>query len=61
MSGSGSMSAREHGITEQSVSVLLEEALSSFPEPPPLARLRGFACGKVDFPMGACYQGSDFP
>jgi CheY-specific phosphatase CheX len=34
MSGSGSMSAREHGITEQSVSVLLEEALSSFPEPP---------------------------
>jgi hypothetical protein len=26
-----------------------------------LTRLRGFACGKVDFPMGACYQGSDFP
>jgi chemotaxis protein CheX len=46
MSGSGSMSAREHGITEQSVSVLLEEALSSFPEPPPLA----------DRPVAPCFH-----
>src|SRR4051812_2276513 len=34
MSGSSSMSAGEHGITEQSVSALLNEALNSFPEPP---------------------------
>ena len=26
-----------------------------------LARLRGFAYGKVDFPMGAWCQGFDFP
>jgi hypothetical protein len=26
-----------------------------------LTRLRGFAYGKVDFPMGAWCQGSDFP
>jgi len=28
---------------------------------PNLARLRGFAYGKVDFPMGAWCQGFDFP
>ena len=27
----------------------------------PLTRLRGFAYGKVDFPMGAWCQGFDFP
>jgi hypothetical protein len=33
MAGSGSMNAREHGITEHSVLAILAEALSSFPEP----------------------------
>jgi hypothetical protein len=33
MAESGSMSAREHGITEHSVLAILAEALSSFPEP----------------------------
>jgi CheY-specific phosphatase CheX len=34
MSASGSMSARDRGITEQSVPTILDEALSSFPKPP---------------------------
>src|SRR5689334_17516828 len=34
MSASGSMSARDHGITEQSVAAILDEALRSLPNPP---------------------------